>query len=358
MITYRTASPRELTVAQWSAWSDLQSRLPEFGSPYFRPEFTRCVAAVRDDVEVGLIERGGEAVGFLPFQRCAMGVAVPCGGRLSDFHGVLVDPEVDWDMNAMLRGFGLIAWDFHHQLAEQQPFAPFHDEVDISPYLDLSQGFDFYAKERKKAESDEIPQTLRKQRKFEREVGPLRFEAHTSSPEVFQQLIDWKIQQYEASGFTNVFSFEWTTRLLKEILSVQSSDFSGLMSTLHVGDRLLAVHYGMRCRGVLHSWFPAYDKEFYKFSPGLILLINIAQRCEELGIERIDLGRGNEQFKKSLMTGAIQVAEGAAEIWSPVNFVRSCLRNTRHLIRNSSWWPALRGSTGWFRRLREWFSFK
>jgi len=358
MITYRSLPPRELTVAQWSAWSSLQSRLPEFGSPYFRPEFTRCVAAVRDDVEVGVIEQSGEAVGFLPFQRCSMGVAVPCGGRLSDFHGVLAEPGVEWNMDAMLRGFGLIAWDFHHQLADQKAFESFHDEVAISPYLDLSQGFDAYAKERRKADSDEVPQTHRKQRKLEREVGPVRFMAHTDSSDIFRQLIKWKEQQYEASGFTNVFSFEWTRRLLEEILAEKRSEFAGMMSTLHVGDRLLAIHYGMRSGGVLHSWFPAYDKEFYRYSPGLILLINIAQRCEELGIARIDLGRGSEQFKTSLMSGAVKVAEGAAELWSPVNFVRSCYRGTRQLIRNSGWYPALRGSTGWFRRLKEWFSFK
>ena len=41
---------------------------------------------VRDDVQVGLIERDGRPVGFLPFRRGASSIGSPVGGRLNDFH--------------------------------------------------------------------------------------------------------------------------------------------------------------------------------------------------------------------------------------------------------------------------------
>ena len=59
----------QLTDQQISDWSRLQQQNREFDSPYFRPEFTRAVASVRDDVEVAVLERHGQSIGFLPYQR-------------------------------------------------------------------------------------------------------------------------------------------------------------------------------------------------------------------------------------------------------------------------------------------------
>ena len=55
----------------------------------FGPEFTQAVAAVRGDVEVGVLEERGEPVGFFPFQRSRRNVARPVGGKMSDFQGLI-----------------------------------------------------------------------------------------------------------------------------------------------------------------------------------------------------------------------------------------------------------------------------
>jgi CelD/BcsL family acetyltransferase involved in cellulose biosynthesis len=49
-----------------AAWRALQQADPALDSPLFHPEFTRAVAAVRDDVEVAVLEEAGEFVGFFP----------------------------------------------------------------------------------------------------------------------------------------------------------------------------------------------------------------------------------------------------------------------------------------------------
>ena len=69
---------------------------------------------------------------------------------------------------------------------------------------------------------------------------------------------------------TNVFAFPWTRALLDRIFACRGEAFAGELSALYAGDRLAAVHFGMRSYGVLHLWFPSYDADLAKFSPGLI----------------------------------------------------------------------------------------
>jgi hypothetical protein len=67
-----TAVPADrLTPEQFQAWGDVQRADPALESPYFRPEFTQAVAAVRPGVVwVGVVEDGG---GFFPFERRGCG---------------------------------------------------------------------------------------------------------------------------------------------------------------------------------------------------------------------------------------------------------------------------------------------
>ena len=44
---------------------------PQLDNPFFRPEFTQAVAAVRDDVEVAVLEIQQQPVGFFPYQPTA-----------------------------------------------------------------------------------------------------------------------------------------------------------------------------------------------------------------------------------------------------------------------------------------------
>jgi CelD/BcsL family acetyltransferase involved in cellulose biosynthesis len=48
----------------------------------------------------------------------------------------------------------------------------------------------------------------------------------------------------------------------------------------------------MRSKTLWHYWFTAYDPAFAKYSPGTILLLQMAERASELGISAIDMGRG------------------------------------------------------------------
>ncbi len=302
-----------LTPEHVQAWSQLQRADGIFDSPYFRPEFTQAVAAVRGDVEVGVLEQGGEWVGFFPFQRTHRNVARPVGGKMSDFQGVVVRRGVAWDPRQLLRGCRLSAWHFDHLVAAQEPFRPHHWSVAPSPFLDLSRGWKGYQSEQRARHKELFKGLLFKLRHAEREAGTLRVEVHANRPAVFQSLVEWKMDQYRRTAGTNVLAFDWTTALLRWVLAAQGEAFSGMISVLYMGNVLAAVVLSMRSYDVVHAWFSAYRPHFAPLSPGLVLWLELAKVYPELGVRRIDLGKGPEKYKTHLMSGAIDVAEGSVD---------------------------------------------
>jgi CelD/BcsL family acetyltransferase involved in cellulose biosynthesis len=324
-----------LTPAEIAAWSRLQQADPACDSPYFRPEFVRAVAAVRDDVEVAVLEDGGKPVGFFPFQRKSRKVAEPVGFPTADFQGAVVAARLDWAPCEVLRGCGLAAWSFDHVPAAQRAFLPYAWRTAISPYLDLSRGFDAYRADRKSDGTRKIAKTLAQGRKLAAEVGPLRLVPHTGDAAIFRTVMDWKRAQYRATRVPDTLAAPWKQALLQQVVATQGEGLAGMLSALFAGDRLVAVHLGMRSGGVLHGWFPAYNPEFAKYSPGAILWIELAKAAAELGIRRIDLGRGSEGYKLQFMSGAIPLVEGRVDnamlmrgLYRGWHGLRNCVRAT------------------------------
>lgn len=306
--------PHELDAALLQTWSEIQQSDEALGSPYFCPEFTQAVAEVREDVEIAIIETGGSVQGFLPFQRDESNVARPVGGRLSDFHGLICRPELQCDIQGLVRDCGLRAWHFDHVVASQAAFSRYHWDVSPSPYLDLSEGWEAYEAQSRQAHKRSFTRLMRKMRQMERERGPVRLEFHDESAAVLDQLFTWKIEQYERNGVTNVLAFPWTRELLKVVLNRNSPAFRGRLSALYFGDDLVAILHSLQSRTTLHAWFSAYDPAHHRASPGLALYIKLAQASRELGIRRLDLGKGQEAFKGKLMSRETQVAEGSVDL--------------------------------------------
>jgi len=173
--------PSSLTADDWRKWSEIQAAEPALESPYFHPHFTQAVARVRRDVEIAVLLSGDQPVGFFPFQRGPLNIGKPLGGKLSDYHGVIARGETTIDAAELLRSCRLAGWDFDHLVTTQPTFEPFTTGCGESPYLDLSQGYESYAAQRRAAGSDEIKQISRKLRKCERnrERSPLKWTAAT-----------------------------------------------------------------------------------------------------------------------------------------------------------------------------------
>lgn len=329
----------ELTEAERTTWLRLVETQPEFDGPYFRPEFTELVAGVRDDVRVAVLSEGGQPVGFLPLQKRGR-TGRPVAGRLSDFHAVIVEPNVEWSVEDLLRGCDLRSWQFDHLLASQEPFDPHRWHTAPSYALDLADGYDAYEHRRRDAGASDIKQALRKSRKLHREFD-VRLET-VADDSAFGQLLAWKSAQYQRTGLTDVFSFGWTVELLRRLSAIDEPGFGGEFAALYANDELLAVHFGMRSANVLHYWFPAIGDGWDKFSPGLVLLIEVARRAAARGLWRIDLGKGDERYKTQFGSSSIEVAEGVAEAPGVAGFVRRGWRSTKQWVKASPFAGAAR----------------
>ena len=348
-------SARELTAEQLHAWADLQRADAAVDNPCFHPEFTQAVAAVRDDVEVAVMRDAGAYVGFLPFHRDHHNTGRPVGEMLSDMHGVVASSGFDWSVEEVLKSCGLVALHFDHLVASQEPFAAYHYFVDDSPYMALDHGFDYYLAERREAGSSCASRVRRKLRKLVRDVGPVRCEVHTDDDAAFDRLIEWKRAQLHAHRYFDMFQLDWVIPLLRRIVDTdRGDDFRGLLSALYAGDQLIAVNLGMQAGNVVSSWIPAFDATFAKYSPGLLLHLDLARAVADRGVHRIDLGRGENQLKSSLASGAFPVAIGCVDRRPISRLLRSGWFRTRALVYASP----LRGpSLQLYRRARNWMTY-
>jgi CelD/BcsL family acetyltransferase involved in cellulose biosynthesis len=357
MLEFDLKSPDELSEADWSLWNEMQAGNPSLDSPYFLADFVRAVADVRRDVQVTVIRERGETVGFFPFQRGKLNLGKPVGGKLSDYHGVLSRNDLSFDVEHLLRASGLASWDFDHLVAGQQAFANCVQANAASPFLDLSKGFDEYAKDRREAGSDSLANLGRKIRKFERDQGELRFVWHDATEKSFESLLQWKSSQYRATGLADVFEFPWTTALLRRICDGEKADFGATISTLYAGERLAAACYCLRGRKVLHAWFNAYDPELAVYSPGLVLFERMARAAEEHGIAKIDLGKGDERYKRSLASSSTPLWEGSVELNSLSVWLRNGWRRTRDWMQHSSLGGVARTPGRIVQPIRQWMAY-
>ena len=330
MSTIRVLTPDRLAPGLAAAWAAIQEADPELDAPFFRPEFTRAVAAVRPDVRVAVIEDEWEPLGFFPFQAGRLGVGKPVGGRLSDYHGVVAQPGLHLTPGRLLRACGLRSWAFDHVPVSQPLFAGHHEGILPAHHLDLSSGFEAYLAEKRAAKSGEVKNAEQALRRIERDLGPVRLETDCRDPETFRTLIRWKSEQYARTGLYDVFSLDWTVRLLERVWDERSEAFSGRLCVLRAGDSLLAAHFGMRSFGTLYWWFPAYEPAFSKYSPGGVLLYETARRGPEAGVTKIDLGKGEERYKLGFANGSRPLAEGMvyrSDVWRRVDGSWGSLRS-------------------------------
>ncbi len=343
----------QLTADQVAAWSVLQRADRDVDNPSFRPEFTQAVACVRDDVEVAILRDGDRTVGFFPFQRSRNNVGLPVGSVLTDMHGLVVEKDVQWEPRQLLRECGLVAWQFDHFIASQRAFAPYVKCVEDSPYMDISHGYDAYIAQRLREGGASIKRASSKARKIQREVGPLRFTNHDPDSSTLETVIKWKQQQLAEMHRVDMYRSLWVNEVVRNVCCVQNEGFSGLVSTLHAGDQLIAAMIGMRSYHVISSWIPTFNPEFRKYSPGLLLHLELAKASSVDGVRRIDLGRGLNQMKTSLASGSIPLALGAVDSRPLNRFMRHCWYKTRDLIRET---PLNGFSIRYYHRVRRWLT--
>lgn len=325
----------ELTDDLRTDWRRLQRSNPDLASPFFSVEFTETVALICKDIELSILEKDGKVSGIFPFQRKKSSLGGPVGGILSDYQALICEPDFVFDPRKLIRASRLAAWDFHHLLRSQKCFAPFHQHDSSSPLMNLSNGYENYALERRAAGSEIIKKCANLARRIAREVGSLHFVDHAADGALLNRVLTWKSQQYVGSSKPDLFASSWCRGVVEGIHQTQTEDCAGMLSLLYAGDVLVAGHLGMRSKTALHYWFPAYDPGFSKYSPGLLLLLKMAESCDRLGLKVIDLGMGASLYKNRLANASVSLASGSVEVCSVLSLQRAIYKKLRTLVVNT-----------------------
>jgi CelD/BcsL family acetyltransferase involved in cellulose biosynthesis len=291
------------------AWSELQLAEPTLASPFLRPEFTTIVAAARAHVHVAVLEGGG----FFPFQRGRLGAGLPVGSRLSDYQGLVAPPDTNVRATKLLEECSLSTWEFDGVVAKQEAFRPYHQLTRDSPIIDVGAGYEAYAASRAEVGSAVLEDAARASKRLARDVGPLRFEPHVADAKTLQLLLEWKAAQYARTGAFDIFELEWVRDVVRRAHGAASPTFGGMLSVLFAAGEPVAAHLGLRSATIWHSWLPAYDPARARYSPGIILLVEMAKTASELGLRAIDLGKGDAFYKSRLANSAVTVASGVVE---------------------------------------------
>jgi CelD/BcsL family acetyltransferase involved in cellulose biosynthesis len=310
-VSYRTVEAGALGPSERQRWHDLRASNPALDSPYFHPEFVVAVAATRPGVKVVIGENAtGTIESFLPVQGAGRTYR-PAGFPAADFQGPICAPSARFDIVQAIQTAGAATFEFDHLREGIPGVEPWISGSEPSPHMEVAGGLEGYLSRAAKSGKDKASEARRLTNKAEREFGPVRFEADVAEPSLLDTVIELKRHQYVTTGARDYFADARHIALMHRLLDTRADGFAGMLSALYAGPQLVAAHFGIRDGAVLHWWFPVYAPELGRFSPGWMLLRAVISAAPDLGLERIDLGRGMDDYKRRAMTGQQTVFQGA-----------------------------------------------
>jgi len=309
----------ELSQAESLAWDDLHTSETDLNQAFLSRTYINQVARLNPGVRILVGYDDGVPVFFLPLQPrhgfvSRFGVFEPAGDVMTDYFGVVAKRGTQLSpphLLAATRG-RINAVLFTHLDQAQARFGLNGDEhrTGLRTRLGLP-ARDYWARLRH-IDKKIVTDTEQREKKLQNEVGPLRFEWQSSIPDVdLAWLIETKRAQYSRTGKVHAALFQKVyVDLLTQLSRTREAGCSGILSVLRCGDQIVAVHFGLRCRDVLHVWFPAYDKKFASYSPGRILLKHMFAAAPDEGVDVFDRGEGDSQAKRDFANEEHRYARG------------------------------------------------
>ena len=224
-----------------------------------------------------------------------------------DYQAIIGPVFQQWNAEIILKKIGLRSWDFN-SLVDFSNIKSQTGQVEVrgAMRVDLKSGYENYLLAKKEV-SIKFEGLARKTRLIEAEFGPLRFVPMCQDRKVLHRMLSWKsIRHNRDSVWTKL-----ATDLLEHFCYSEQSGISGVLSALYAENSLLAVFFGMRHQGVLHSLVCAYNPDFKKFSPGLILWKNLIAKHKELQYNILDFGPSDHKYKRYFSNSTLPIITGS-----------------------------------------------
>ena len=286
-----------LTDADIERWLELIELQPGYESPFFHPHFARTVSRVRNDIFVLIHGEGGRIDLFWPIQKSGR-AANAAGAPFSDYHGPIMHPEWSGNPIELLRAVGLTSVRFTTLYDPLHRFQAFASEFDGAHICNVSVGNDDFFENQRQLYPRHTKKMRRLSRKVEREVGELTFNFDDDDVDAWKKVMAWKSHQYRETGRHDVLAPDWVQNLLMLLWKEGAPGCQGYFHTLKHGERLIAAEYNLMGKQTLHGWIPAFDHEFWSYSPGYLIQDEIIRYAAANGVRDYDLGGSAGHYKK------------------------------------------------------------
>lgn len=323
-------SPEEIRI--WEHFSTTQRHV---ASPFMSPHFACAIADAGADARVCVIRDGDKISAFFPFLyeskwASRLGVAQRVGGELTDIFGVIADSSFRTSSEELLRLAKINYLNFshldetqlRHGLSAGQPRLGLRALLDpqAEPVLHSVQSVTKHY----------LKDSAKRIRKLTEEVGPIRFqfnvEQHRSA--LLDLLIRQKQAQYHSTKVADALKENWKRGALFRLLDYKFDTCQGVLSSLYAGDAWIASHYGLMGNGILHLWFPVYNPDYAKYSPGRLLLHEIVESCRSAGFDTIDRGEGDTPRKREIANQEYHLYRG---VWQSRSAISPLVHNFHRL---------------------------
>lgn len=315
--------PDDLGPSEVALWTQFQRLAPQPPSPFMSLTFTRAVGRARPAARVAVVENGGRITAFLPFELAGGKLAVPAGSPINDLQGFIGEPG---NAREVIRRAGLRGWRFAHARADQTALKPhcYPESVVRCPVIGLGDGYEAWHAGLSKPFTKK---TAGQRRALARHRGDVSLEWH--NPKHLEQLIKWKSGKYHTSRM--LFADPTTRRIVDDLAEESDENCRGIVSVLTAAGSPVAAHYGLLGHGVLASWFPAYDPDMSRFSPGTLADLALAEEATSRGVGAIDLGYGQDGYKFRLANEFYEVMGGSVWVSRIERTARQAYRRFRSL---------------------------
>ncbi|MEZ6135336.1 MAG: GNAT family N-acetyltransferase [Pirellulaceae bacterium] len=291
---WSTVSMHDVDVRTLCGWRRLLAETVDYVSPYFTPEYVQSASEYWPNVEIGTLSDDRQVWAVFPFERLASGAAGPVGRELADYQGPICHPQAELDAIAMLRALRLKRWSFDHLYPHRETLQRWCWTQWASPQIDVSGGPAEFLARISMAHKRLVQNSAQNERRLKREFGSVKFDFDVRQPEYLELLLDWKCQQYEATGRIHPFRLEQVRHFLHSCLQRESEAFCGRVSMVSAHDQPIAMQFSFDTSRVSHVLITAYHVEAARFSPGLLLSFQHLKACAERKMGLVDLGKGLE----------------------------------------------------------------
>ena len=322
---------RDLSPDLMDRWLQNTRENPLYASPNLRPEVIRIIGQFNPRVFVGIEEGRDGALLFFPFERPTRLASFAAPVPMCDYQAFIAPADHPIVVSDLMRQWKLGTWTFDSLIASEKIVSQTTTLASaVSRRAVMREGFAGYLAEMADM-SRSMRNTTTKLRLLGRDHGEVRFVSDCRDDAVLSAIFDWKAQRFNAGKTIT----PWMQNSVEALYDTRTADFSGMLAALYAGDRLVAAHFGVQSDRTLFYWFPAFNPEFGRYTPGWLLIYFLLQHLAAIGCDVLDFGPGGEKYKEYFENSAIPVHRGFVELPSILNFGRATWRSLHSVARGS-----------------------